>query len=94
MNCELILKRYKNWFILSKFNVFINFVLRFKFINDHCFKRNVLELSKLLRWKYFSQFTLLLIKKKWDWNRKVNDSIITKQVNKRRAVTEHDQKKL
>lgn len=69
-------------------------VSRFEFISDHCFERSVLELSKLLRWEYFLQLALLSTEKWRGWGRKVNGSIIRKQANRRRAVTEHDQENL
>ncbi len=94
MNCELISKQYEGWFILSKFSELANFILRFEFISDHCFERSVLELLKLLRWKYLLQLALLSTEKWRDWGREVNDSIIRKQANRRHAITEHDQENL
>lgn len=70
------------------------FISRFEFISDHCFERSVLELLKLLQWKYFLQLALLSTEKWRDWDREVNDSIIRKQANRCRAVTEHDQENL
>lgn len=94
MNCEFILEWYESWFILLKFSELANFITRFELINDHCFERNVLKLLKLLQWKYLLQLALLSTEKWRDWDRKVNDSIIRKQANRRHAVTEHDQENL
>ncbi len=91
MNCELILERYESWFIPSRFSELANFVSRFELISDHCFERSVLELPKLLRWEYLSQLALLSTEEWRGWGREVNGSIIRKQANRRRAVTEHDQ---